>query len=778
MRAAAVALVLLVARVALGQSMPAPLSFDHAAITTCNDCHRDISKSSDIDDGQCKKCHASATRGFHAKGDPAGKACRSCHLEHRGVDFDSLGWTSVPGGRDKFNHAQTGFVLDGQHLLEKCRDCHTKKDRQKLEIFTDHTGGTCGDCHNQKQPHHVTKRALLMCERCHTTSAWKPYKIVNFSHNDRALASMPLLGSHVDVACSKCHPKAVFKSALAKPDSCGNAGCHASPHDGHLFGITRCERCHSPTFKTLKEQMFRHKEETHFELGKSHDQLACYACHTKALGTAKPRQACESCHAQKSLHGARFKAFGSPPSCGTCHPETPSWKTIAFAHNTRTKFELGFAHVTDCDKCHRGGPAKFEVVTTSCMGCHTHENVHDKQWTDKDCTKSGCHLHSGDIKTGEPTTGSPYAGAHGINGTYPLVKKHVGVKCAKCHNGRTQAGKTSFAHVSTQCSDNGCHQDSLHRGSLDKDGKQICMACHSSGTWVAANFDHKADPFPTGEPGFALKGAHADNKCESCHPKKQFAGTARACAAAGCHADDDAHKGRLGTACEKCHDETGDNLFNHNTMSAFHLDGAHLRVRCADCHPSVTFKPRPIDCFGCHPEPAVHKGQYGTGCATCHSTANWTSVKPLHDVGDFSLKGSHDNIACERCHRDNRPLAGSGNLCLNCHRQDDIHNNSLSPRCGECHTQWSFAPARFDHTRVGCNLTGVHRTVACFDCHKNGNFAAIAGTCVSCHHDDAIRAGTTGGVAHPTQTQCATCHSPNTWEGAPGAAFVRDSVCR
>ena len=93
----------------------------------------------------------------------------------------------------------------------------------------------------------------------------------------------------------------------------------------------------------------------------------------------------------------------------------------------------------------------------------------------------------------------------------------------------------------------------------------------------------------------------------------------------------------------------------------------------------------------------------------------------------------HDNIACERCHKDNRPLAGSGNLCINCHRQDDIHNNSLSPRCGECHTQWSFAPARFDHTRVGCNLTGLHRTIACFDCHKSGNYVGLSAQCVSCH---------------------------------------------
>ena len=160
-------------------------------------------------------------------------------------------------------------------------------------------------------------------------------------------------------------------------------------------------------------------------------------------------------------------------------------------------------------------------------------------------------------------------------------------------------------------------------------------------------------------------------------------------------------------------------------------------------------------------------------------------VKPLHDVGDFSLKGAHDNIACERCHRDNRPLAGSGNLCINCHRQDDIHNNSLSPRCGECHTQWSFAPAKFDHAKVGCNLTGLHRTIACFDCHRNGNFAGLSPQCVGCHHDDALRAPVnTDGTAvvgnaintHVTVAICSSCHNPNTW--IPATPSLRESVCR
>jgi hypothetical protein len=149
-------------------------------------------------------------------------------------------------------------------------------------------------------------------------------------------------------------------------------------------------------------------------------------------------------------------------------------------------------------------------------------------------------------------------------------------------------------------------------------------------------------------------------------------------------------------------------------------------------------------------------------------------IKPLHDVGDFSLRGMHDNIACERCHRDSRPLAGSGNLCINCHRQDDIHNNSLSPKCGDCHTQWSFTPARFDHSRVGCNLTGLHRTIACFDCHRNGNFAGLSAECASCHFAVAIA---THGPDRRDKCAGGGCHNSNTWKTGMGA-LPRDSICR
>ena len=793
-------------------SKPGDLSASHAALddpNRCNDCHVDGTK--DLSNDKCLACHdhnnlkqrIDAGKGFHASDLVRGKKCETCHREHESRTYDLMGWKNIKGGRDAFDHTLTGWKLNGKHATTDCDGCHKAKDKQGLKVYMG-TDRLCGSCHLKEQPHkfEASEKDKLACERCHTESVWKPAKPPSqekFDHDDRKDAAMPLLGSHKDVACSKCHPKSVFKLPFAKPDSCGNSGCHTSPHDGHLFGKRDCEWCHSPTFKTLKEQNFDHSERTKFDLGPAHKKIKCYDCHTKALGEQKPTGQCETCHAKDSHHADRFSEFGTPPKCGFCHPSGgPKFVPTVFNHGARTRFKLEFKHAeATCRACHRGStPAEFEDFRSlvdkngklECMGCHAHAKVHadpqhpNGRYKNSECTT--CHKHPGDISINEKN--SFVFGVHGPKGSFPLVKGHKTVPCGDCHTGRDKNNKTTFTHIEPNCNANGkCHEDSLHQGSLGAG----CMTCHSSGTWDALNFDHQ-QPFPDDAKGevkaFALKGEHLKNKCADCHPKRDFAAAHATCSAEGCHADDDAHKGRLGPQCEKCHVETGDNIFNHNKQSAFHLDGKHLQVRCADCHPSVTFKPRPTNCFGCHPEPKVHKGQYGTACEQCHSTASFADIRPLHDVGDFSLKGMHDNIACERCHKDNRPLAGSGNLCINCHRQDDIHNNSLSPRCGECHTQWSFAPARFDHTRVGCNLTGIHRTLSCNECHRGGNYAGLSAQCIACHRDDAVKVAAKLGNADPgnhlTETACTSCHNPNFWNPQQGnfafAAVGRESVCR
>jgi hypothetical protein len=777
--AAALIVILGIARAARADddffsSSPGPLSSSHADLDTpdkCNECH---TGGRNLSNDKCLGCHdhsdmnarIASGKGFHSSALVKGKQCESCHLEHKGRGYDPMGWSSIRGGQNQFDHKLAGWPLVGKHAAIKCEDCHKKRDKQGLRTYLGNDQ-LCGSCHEKDQPHGNLRGEMLKCERCHGQSVWKPArKDMEFDHQDPKQASMPLVGSHVDVSCDKCHPKSLFKLKFAKPDFCGNSGCHASPHGGHLFNKTACEACHSPKLGDLKKFNFDHDTRTKFDLGAAHQRMDCYSCHTKAQGERKPSGVCETCHAKDNKHGDRFKAFGTPPKCATCHASTPKWVATIFNHDKQTRFKLTGRHAEiECRQCHRGkDPADFErfdASTVGCMGCHQHKNVHDGQFKDKECLR--CHQGAGRIDL----TNKSVDTFHGPTSKFPLVKAHKFVKCAQCHK------DDNYKDTPAECGAR-CHEDTLHKGTLGKE----CSRCHQGGTWEAVRFDH------TDDTKWPLKGMHAQlPDCADCHPTREYKGTPTNCGAAGCHQKDDAHKGRLGNKCEQCHRETGDNIFNHNEMSRFKLDGKHLTTKCGDCHPSETFKPRPTNCFGCHPEPAVHKGQYGTDCERCHSTKDFADIKPLHDVGDFSLTGQHDNLPCQRCHRDNRPLAGSGNLCMNCHRQDDVHSNSLSPRCGECHTQFSFAPARFDHTTVGCNLTGLHRALTCYDCHKTGNFGGLSPTCVSCHRDDALLHVAQGGsAAHAGYTTCANCHNPNYWLTntlpGPATSYGRESVCR
>ncbi len=750
------------------RSSPGDLSESHRnqdGQDNCNLCH---DGGRDTNDDKCLGCHdhqnlaarIRAGEGYHASQRVKGRRCESCHLEHKGRGFDIMAWRAV-GGQDTFDHGQTGWKLQGKHAAIDCADCHKNRNQQGLRTFLGESK-ICGSCHKRDQPHRFDKQAFMKCERCHGESVWKPpLARMEFNHDSPADAAMPLEGPHESVTCAKCHPKSEFN--LPKQDAANCANCHNSPHDGHLFGTKKCDWCHSPALGSLRKYRFNHAARTRFDLAGAHGKLGCYHCHTEKMGTRKPDKDCETCHADDDKHQGRFEAFGKPhPQCSVCHPSS-SWKPNTFVHNKRTKFRLTGKHATTaCRSCHRGGsPDKFErfdVKTVGCMGCHKHKTVHDNEFKDTECLR--CHQEPGEIEL----TAKSAEIYHGPKSRFPLVKAHKKVQCAQCHINDV------YKDTPIECGAR-CHEDSLHRGTLGDE----CSRCHSGGTWEGTRFDH------TDDTKWPLVGLHRNvPKCADCHPQRAYSDTPTNCSAQGCHAKDDVHEGRLGDGCEKCHLETGENLFNHNTMSRYMLDGAHLTTKCSECHPSITFKPRPTDCFGCHPEPDVHKGQYGTVCETCHTTVTFKDIKPLHDVGDFSLTGAHDNQPCRKCHQDNRPRAGQGNLCINCHRQDDVHSNSLSPRCGECHSQWSFAPARFDHTTVGCSLTGLHRVLPCYDCHKTGNFGGLSPQCFGCHRDDAV----VKDAAHQGYTTCANCHNPNVWitpgvtPGPGTTAYGRESICR
>jgi len=740
------------------KSSPGELSKSHAALDTreqCTTCHE---SDGSLTMAKCLSCHDHADmkkridtgEGFHVSAKVKGQPCKLCHQEHRGRGFDLMGWAAI-GGTRAFDHKLAGWELAGKHAKVDCTKCHTTSNRQGLRTYLN-TDKTCGSCHSKEQPHGSVRPVVMECGRCHTESVWAPQKPkLEFDHDDKKQAAMPLEGAHADVACAKCHPKSMFKLA-AYDGSC--AQCHKSPHDGQLFGTKKCDLCHSPALHTLRDVRFDHRKETGYPLIAKHAAIPCANCHTKALGVRKPNGACEQCHAKDNKHGTRFAKF---PACATCHTQK-EWKAgFVFNHETQTAFPLTGKHAkASCRECHRGkSPDDYERfdIKNGCMSCHRHKTAHGGKFKENECLT--CHEEGGSKKLRREVALEKY---HGENSKFPLRNGHASVQCQMCHINDV------YENTPVECGVS-CHEDSLHKGSLG----QQCSRCHEPGQWPAIRFDH------TKQTKWPLKGKHADVKdCNACHPNRAYHGTPTTCSSAGCHQADDVHQGKLGTACERCHSEDGTLLFRHNRDSSFKIDGAHAPLVCASCHKTVTFKPVRQDCFGCHPEPAIHKGKYGVDCARCHSTTSFRDIRAQHDVGDFSLTGAHDQIECARCHPNGDKLRGSGNLCISCHRKDDIHQGALSPRCGSCHTQRAFAPARFDHLTVGCSLMGLHSTLPCADCHKNGNYGAVSPLCVGCHRNDALRVKQPDHRGFPLD--CGNCHNPSAW--VPATQLGEQSICR
>ncbi len=419
---------------------------------------------------------------------------------------------------------------------------------------------------------------------------------VEFDH-DRD-TKLPLVGAH-RTQCIRCHPNREFATTKAECTA-----CHATPsHGSPLFDNRACERCHSPTLRTFAAFRFDH-ETTKFPLEAGH-RITCERCHTPKLAAAPPPTKCESCHPSASPHAKRFARV--PGGCATCHGGV-KWKSVnAFDHRKQTKFALVGKHSTlTCASCHRG-PA-FETVQRGCKECHAHRTVHaDEDHPNGKYKTSQClDCHVNNLHHPRPVL-SMY---HGPTSVFPLSKGHVAVPCVDCHKRRTKRGDIAFDSVSMECGAE-CHADVAHQGALGAK----CTRCHISGVWEAVKLQHEA---------FPLEGAHRDVTCAGCHgTDKKFKGTPRRCADAACHARDDVHAGALGTTCDRCHLANGDNRFNHAISAKFKLDGKHVTVPCADCHPSKSFKPRPMSCFGCHPDPRAHFGKYGTLCERCHTTRAW-----------------------------------------------------------------------------------------------------------------------------------------------------------
>jgi len=341
----------------------------------------------------------------------------------------------------------------------------------------------------------------------------------------------------------------------------------------------------------------------------------------------------------------------------------------------------------------------------------------------------------------------------------PVAAKHAEIEseCGKCHDafhGERQR---------TLCLD--CHDEVAvdqraragYHGRHPAAANADCRSCHAEHRGRDADllgldragFDHAATDF-------ALAGRHAQVACEQCHAAgKPYREAPSACA--DCH--DDVHAGAMGADCASCHDAGGwrGAEFDH-VRTEFPLTGSHAGVRCGLCHAEGAYADTPRDCGACHAVDDAHEGRFGTGCGSCHGTADWKQESFDHARDTrFALHGKHAEVRCEACHTGGfeRDLATD---CLSCHRSDDVHEGRNGPRCGECHGAAAWTPARFDHAaRTQFALAGAHAPLACEACHTGPlHEQRLETRCVACHRSDDPHEGQQG-------ESCEQCHDASGW---------------
>jgi len=564
---------------------PGELSRAHQKLEGVQNCTKCHAAGQRLSAEKCLECHkemrgrVAQGKGFHGR--LADKACETCHHEHQGRGFPLVDWGDA--GQKGFDHAKTGYPLQGKHQKVKCEDCHDPRriaDAQVKEVLAQGrrsflgAPASCAACHFDEHRGQVGTD----CQKCHGEAGWKPAK--GFDHQK---AAYPLAGAHLRVACEKCHPRLVdpagkggFPAAVGeryakfKPipfDAC--TSCHKDPHQNR-FGPA-CASCHVVAgWRKLQPAgaSAAVHDRTRYPLRGAHAQVACKACHGPFKGQRKATYkglafaACDDCHLD--AHVGQLGKRGSPQAaCDRCHG-LQGWTPVRFelADHQKSRYPLEGAHrAVACDRCHAKDPRLEQRVPAAARA--------------------------------------------------ELKRRGRSLKVSTFQMARTVDAKKCTA----------CHRD-VHQGQfaarVEKEG---CGGCHELGSFARTRFDHARDT------KFPLEGKHARAACASCHPSVagrggvayvRYAGAPAACAK--CHADPHAGQfARTGGDCGGCHgfEEWKKGKFLHEPpFTDYLLTGKHARVSCDKCHPAAKVGKReirryrgvPRDCQACHVD--FHKGAF------------------------------------------------------------------------------------------------------------------------------------------------------------------------
>jgi hypothetical protein len=417
-----------------------------------------------------------------------------------------------------------------------------------------------------------------------------------------------LAGGHQSLDCAGCHGEGSLKPALAACEDCHLESYEQVTDPNHVErGFpTQCAECH--TSMAWRPARFDH-EAFGFVLLGAHADLVCAACHPAGQAYSGLPTDCFGCHEADFDDAADpdHEALQLSHECTDCH-DTGAWSPATFDHDL-TDFVLTGAHVeTVCSACHT--PEVLAEAPTDCYACHEAdfddaEPDHGALELSHECTD--CH----DTRDWLPATFD-----HDLT-DFALTGAHVETECSACHTPEV------LAEAPTDCF--GCHEaDFDDAADPDHVALQLsheCTDCHDTRDWSPATFNHDLTTF-------ALRGAHVEVTCVTCHAEG-FSGTATDCIA--CHAEDEP-RDHFGPDCSACHTDAAwePSTFDHEP--SFPLQrGNHRDYR--------------NDCAACHTDLADYEV---FTCTNCHDGEH--ERRETDDDHDDVSDYRYDSIACYDCH--------------------------------------------------------------------------------------------------------------------------------
>jgi hypothetical protein len=737
---------------------PGPLIEGHKNLEgkDCLKCHE---AGKGISEEKCMSCHKEikpfidSKKGFHGLA-AKNQSCIQCHADHKGRKFD----TTVIDQKN-FDHLKlTGYGLEGKHAKIKCQECHTDKRgtkpiRPKEIRFLGTKASSCRSCH-KKDDVHLFKGDFEKkdCNVCHGNVSWK--ENVKFNHDTDT--KYKLVERHAELKCNECHlkdkKKKVFQYKWDHLNQKQCLTCHQDFHKNRLgakYTNGQCTTCHTQRKWSIAN--FDH-EITGYKLLGKHKEAQCVDCHKPNKGLIlNSKNKISKLPAIKDLNFTGLKK-----QCLSCHQDF---------HKFGTKMANKMGDLNQCSKCHD-----------------------ENDWK---------KTHYFD---------------HNVHTVYPIEGKHLELKCADCHLPRPKNKKIDdknlkldlklptyhWAQLNSKTCET-CHNNP-HIGEFSKDLlSKKCTVCHTAEDWFIQKSETAFDHSKT---RFQLTGSHKTTSCKDCHGesgKKKFKFTSvdqKFCIDCHNNIHEKQFVGKWNLKdCSQCHStEKFSPLlkFDHN-LTNYQLKGEHEKLKCSECHTSSNekynlkwpnyhtknhqeplVKPMAVfnfpnlkakSCRQCHED--YHVGQLGQNCTQCHSEKSWKPTSFDHNKQSrFQLIAKHMDVKCEKCHtpindkikfkneiRNVVKFKPVSTQCVDCHK--DPHKGNFGKTCQECHTEKNWRSTKDFHKNF--TLSGVHYTLECSECHKDGKkLAGLSQQCIACHQKDDVHNGST--------PNCKDCHTQHFWE--------------